>query len=245
MRARRKRSSKKRTAVRKVAVFIHIFGTSGDSFVCEVKQKLGDQNFRVAHGEDAISNSSMKILRNKDISGLAGHFTYRTVSGILSELNEIQPKYFSLVSPPVERLVSIYNYSKDRPTSKWGDASAEFDINTFLDHAFSTHPAMIVGHQCSLLAKSGQRMFSEAKENIMENFAAVGVSSDISSTNSELKNTIGIEVFSNAMQDIPTPHASVDDISPEVLKWLEPAVEEDQKLYEWVVDRVSQKLDVN
>lgn len=159
-------------------IFLHIEKTAGRSI-----NKLLDENFeedRVLHlypdpiGEN-VFDATLKLRRGLVL--LMGHVDF----GIHEQFAISNPMYFTFVRGPVERLISEFNYFKNRnkalPESKWRRKNRIIDeCNSLAD--FARSPFRI---RNPLASRVCGKMFGKpvafeiAKETIEKWFSFVGV----------------------------------------------------------------------
>ena len=214
-------------------VFLHIFKSAGSSVQFQLRAQLGkDAVQRVNDGPD-FPGRVAAALAQPGCKVLAGHFTYRRIDRVLTELGHANPAYFAFVRDPVDRLVSAYNYFRKTESERWHAEAMHMDINEFLPFMTNARPQAMKNHQCWALASAEMATFAAAIATVKARFAFLGCAENLAASNEAASALLGFEFDAGVRRNWSPRRRGAQDFTPETQALVEKITAEEQKLYNY------------
>lgn len=219
-------------------VFLHIFKSAGSSVQFQMRAELGkDAVQRVNDGPD-FPGRVAAALAQPGCKVLAGHFTYRRIDRVLTELGHANPAYFAFVRDPVDRLVSAYNYFRKAERERWHADAMRMDINDFLPFWSEVRPHAAGNHQCWALAAEREATCAAALATVKARFAFLGCAENLAASNEAARALLGFEFDAGVRRNRSQRQHGAQDFTPETQALVGRLTAEEQKLYTYARARL-------
>lgn len=229
-------------------VFTHTPRTGGSSLHAAFLRAYDRKHWVVVDSPVSLPSRRDQITEAKaDGVYVGGHFTLRDVHAHTG-LDTTTTVNISTVRDPVERAVSLYAFMRKNPDvfPEITRATAGRGFGFYIDHLTECAPALLVNAQCYHLC--GEQSFAAATLAVSRNYTIIG---DISSLR-DLVGAVATRFRGSWKARRPALPRKAENTAfaewrkqrvPEVeglvssacRARLEPLVEEDRRLYEWIV----------
>lgn len=218
---------------RRKGVFVHIFKCAGSTVIQQARYQLGPAAVVHVNDGNGFPRKAVAAAQKTATKLICGHFSFSRISGA-GALDHIQPFIFSVVREPIDRVISIYDYSRMNSGAKWHSIAAKSDPDAFFSELIVRENQMIEGHQCRFLSLDMSPTFEAARSCIEQNFDFVGRTENLAAVDEELPDWLGVQISADTVRNASASKTAIDDLGSDTRSKLEDLLAEDFKLYEYV-----------
>lgn len=213
--------------------FTHIPKTAGTTLNAVLEDAFPGR--ALFHLQRLSSDDLRGRLADRSLHAYGGHLNYLCLSAAFSGTGR-QPLYITVLRDPIERILSAYSYARETDQARrWHDLASRHDINGFIAAMAESHRHFLVGKQCRFVGAVERADAEEAFESLRQNYAAVGLQSDLEGFLRRLESRLGFRLPRSAPRNRSATRVTPDALSKKSRRILERTTREDRKLYDRVV----------
>lgn len=219
--------------MKELFIFTHIPKTAGMSMHELLKKQFAEDEIRECFFHGSVEVASLPQIEKDKLKLLRGHVPY----GLHKHFPNRRCRYITMMREPVNRVVSLYYYIKERPSHEFYNNMKDLNLIEFCEK-FETETSNM---QSFFLVSKRNPSANEVKLALANIFEFSGVTEMFNESAMIIKHQFGWDDCSYNIVNVTEKRRKIDELTNEETNYIIGKNQIDLEVYNWLRNKVQQQ----